>query len=427
MGFTGPNSTQGQGGTGGVEKSTDKVMAIVMGGIAVVDKIALNTILKCIQVSDAEAVGINAAYDANNDLLVFEHINEFFVDNPEGTLYVMLVSQGTTMSAMLETATNAPALLLDESTKREIKALAVVLNPAEEYTSVLEDGLDSQVIAAIPKAQALVDAMRIEGLDLDAILLEGREFNGTIAAAQDLRELAAPNVSVVIAADPRVSTANAAFEPYAAVGTALGSLCMRGVHENLGSLELLKPVAAKTGREAYPLTDPATGRWLSAALSSGTKVSALSVADQKALDDKGYIYAGRFPVDPNINSPIGGVFFSGDHTCVSIASDYNSISRNRVWNKAKRILNRALVTKIRSVVGLAVNGFVAPSTVAIWEARGFERVNQMYKDGEISNEPDFKIINKVFLPNEKVTTKLRIQPVGHAKSIDSEITLVSSL
>ena len=166
---------------------------------------------------------------------------------------------------------------------------------------------------------------------------------------------------------------------------------------------------------------------MSASLSSGQKVSTLSIADQRVLDEKGYIYAGRFPVDPNINSAIGGVFFNGDHTCVSIASDYNSISRNRVWNKAKRILNRALVTKIRSVVRLAVNGFVAPSTVAIWEAKGFERLNQMYKDGEISNEPDFKIINKVFLPNEKVTTKLNIQPVGHAKSIDSEITLVSSL
>jgi hypothetical protein len=51
----------------------------------------------------------------------------------------------------------------------------------------------------------------------------------------------------------------------------------------------------------------------------------------------------------------------------------------------------------------------------------------MYKDGEISNEPVFKITNSVFLPNEKVTTKLSIQPVGHAKSIDNEITLVSSL
>ena len=102
-----------------------------------------------------------------------------------------------------------------------------------------------------------------------------------IADAVDLRKLDAENVSVVIAQDPARAAKDEAYRTHAAVGSALGMLSVRYVHENMGSVDIETTHGRQRGQKDYPLTDKLNGLWLDAALSNGKPFSQLSVSDQK--------------------------------------------------------------------------------------------------------------------------------------------------
>lgn len=417
MSFQGPKNTQLQGGLGGINPNTDSIGAMIMGGVSVADNYQLGTILECLQLSDAEEAGLDAAYDANNGVLVHYHISEFFKDNAGVKLYIKLVAQGTSLTAMCTDATNLKALIMAEETKREVKFVGLILNPdmALPYAPTLEGGLDKDALDAIPAAQAVINELKLEEIYVDAVIIEGREVNGTIALMQDLRELNAPQVSVMIGADPKIQALDPDYADHAAVGTVLGAIARRMVNECIGSLELMRKPDGKKGNEVFPLTDDATGRWQSAALSSGNKTSTLSKTDQATLTAKGYIFCGKYEYVP-------GVFLSDSPTCIEKANDYSQIEINRVWNKAVRLLSAKITPKINSTVFADATGKIAPSTIANWELAGYKGVNVMATDGEISLPPQIFIDpNQDFLASEKIKTKMLIIPTGVARVIENEV------
>jgi len=384
--FKGPNPQKVNGQLGGREKNTDKTFALIAGGVAVTDKVTLGQIIELLQAEDATAYGLDAAYDANHHVLVRYHIDEFFTYCPDGILFVMLVPQGTTLAGMCDAeGDNDPvgagalmALMRSETTRREIKTAGIVLNPASGYTPSLSDGIDNDVLNAIPAAQACIEALKQQFIYLDAVIIEGREFGATIASAKDLTTLSGPNVSVVIAADPVIQSLDALYAKYAAVGTALGNLSIRKVNECLGSVDILKKPDAKKANTNYSITNTAKGRWLKASLSSGVKFEALTLNDQKALTDKGYIYAGSY-------SGYSGVFFNESPTCTDPTDDYCAIERNRTWNKAARYLREALVPKMKSTYKKDPStGYPKPSVVAAWEQIAKKKLELMVIDEEVS-------------------------------------------
>jgi len=113
---------------------------------------------------------------------------------------------------------------------------------------------DTDVTAAVTGAQLLVDRLKDDHIYIDAILLEGvgDYISGAISTWTDLRPLTSPNVSVLIGRDTKVATSNAAFAKHAAVGSALGMLLVRAVHENLGSVDIETKPSASRGQ---PMSD----------------------------------------------------------------------------------------------------------------------------------------------------------------------------
>lgn len=78
----------------------------------------------------------------------------------------------------------------------------------------------------------MVNKFREDHLYIDAVILEGvGKYINAIADAVDLRKLDAENVSVVIAQDPARAAKDEAYRTHAAVGSALGMLSVRYVHE----------------------------------------------------------------------------------------------------------------------------------------------------------------------------------------------------
>lgn len=322
MSFEGVTFNRGQGGLNRTNASTDAVMALVVFSTEA-ENDAYNTAIRCIQASDMDDAAFDAAYDANNNVLLRHHVEEFFAYAPEGTLYVIPTDQADAATFF---ATDAAKTLF--RTLEYVKRIGFVYNA---------NNLELDMEAEANAAQLFLENLAADHILIDGIYLEGRNLG---ADAPTMRELTASHVSIVMAQDPTMSAADPAYANYAAVGAALGMRAARKVNENLGSVDVIEKPDGKKGNISFPLTRELEGKWLSASLSDGTPVSGLTKAERQQLTDFGYIYAGSF-------AGFGGCYFNGEPTCIELASDYSTGENNGVWNKAARGIRTALLPKVR--------------------------------------------------------------------------------
>lgn len=420
MAFKGVVNTKLSGGLGRRNPSTDSVVGLVMGGVATAN-IALGVVKKLIQKEDAEALLLNAAYDSTNGVRVYEHIQQFFEFCPDGTLYIMIVAKGTTQAQMCTFANDyVKKIVLDPISNRTIKLVGTVLNPATAYAPVTTNGIDVDAEAAIPLAQALVDALAAEFVYIDGIVIEGRNVSGTIGDLLDLRTKTAQNVSVCIGTDPFIVALNADYAGSASVGTALGGLAVRKVSEDLGSVDIARKPQIKKGQPNYSLTNEANGTWLTAALTSGVLFSSLTAAEKQLLTDKGYIYVGAYEGYP-------GLYFNEGPTCVEAASDYSYINMNRVWNKAARYVRTALIPKMNSEVEVTDAGAIESDTISEWVGAANRELDKMKADEEVSSYIFYIDPAQNVLGGDPIITKLTIVPKGIARKIENELGFTNPL
>lgn len=360
MSFDGPNLNKGQGGLNRSGESTDAYGALV---VFAPDsgETEFNTVNRLIQPSDAELLGFNAAFDANQEVLVYEHVKEVFRLAPEAILF-LIVTNKATPKLFFE---SPEAIALFRQTK-DIKRIGFVLND-EPVAMVLAD--------QIAASQLFIKNLATDKIYIDGIYLEGRNLGATAAT---LRTFNSGNVSVVIAQDPFVASKDVAYAKYAAVGSVLGMRLARKPNENLGSVDIVKKPSARKGEENYTLTDSLNGLWMDASLSDGTLVSGLSGATKKQLTNFGYIYAGSFEGYP-------GVYFNGEPTCILSSSDYSSGENNGVWNKAARGIRTALIPKIRGWFKRDVNsGNLKESAITSLQTTAEKPLNKMMAAEECS-------------------------------------------
>lgn len=324
--FEGVKLVKAQGSLNRDGVNTDGHIAIVIQTQTLPAGVADNAINETFELADAVALGIDASFDANNNILAYHHIEEFYRLAPEGKLFVILTSSTTAATFFA-----LPVVTQIFKTIDSVKKIGFVYN-----NNVTDLDLDAELLAT----QKFVDDMAAEHYLIDGVYLEGRNI-GT--AGTDNRLLDASNCHVVIAQDPDIASIDAAYANYAAVGSALGMRAVRTTKENLGSTDVInKPDSAK-GDLVYSLTDETTGRWLSAALSDGTSFDSLTATQKDNLTLKAYIYAGSY-------SGFAGLFFNAEPSCVAISSDYAHGENNGIWNKAARAIRLALLPKVKSSV-----------------------------------------------------------------------------
>lgn len=393
------------GGLGRRLPNLDGVCGFIMSGVAVVGGIQLNTVYELNAPSDLETLLVDANYDTTNKVLVYHHIERFFGRNRNGKAYLMLVAQTSTLTNMVDiTVANSAKKMLAEK-QGEIKFLVVARNPVTGYTPTLEDGLDADVFAAIPKAQELIDSEAQSYRLLDAVIIEGRSFNGTASAAENLRSLGAyEGVSVVIAADNDVSSAMAEYNGYAAVGDFAGLLSAAAISQHPG-----EPI------EQFNLVNEARGWFVNPGLSSNQKITAYTDTDLGTLDTKGFIYAESIPL-------VQGIFFQDTHTLISIDSDYAFIENNRVINKMIRLANSALSRKAKARYEVdSETGQIDPAVATGLEGIVVEAVSVMETDGDLSGDSTdaYLDVSKDILSGESIDIELTAIPIV----IGREITL----
>jgi hypothetical protein len=406
------NVILGSGGLGRQTPNDDNVRGLIMNhGAAAPSGLAANVAIQLIQASDADALGITAAYDTANTTLCRYHINEFFEMNPNGKLWLWLLPQATTLSQMVDSGTATPCAVerLMMAVNGECKQIGIARNPATTYVPSLANGLDTDVIAAVPLAQACTAKLFTQHMPLH-IIIEGRSYNGTAAAATTLRNLNSANVTVVIAQDIAVAppAANAVIKAHAAVGTILGTSSEAKVSHNIGYVE------------AYPVHNIAKGRWINPGLSSNLPLAQYTEADLNALNTKGFVFVRKF-----VGSP--GAYWNDSHTCILASSDYYCMENVLVINKAVRGVYKALLPKVNGPVKLTAAGTMTSEVVAMLEGIGRSVIQEMATADEISVGDIYIDPNQNVAVQAKTNVRIRLVPIGTNREILVTIGLAASL
>lgn len=378
--------------------NADMVSALVMNGLATANY-ALGTIIELLSIDDAISIGLTAEYDTANNVLVHHHIARFFLRNGSGVLHLMLVDQTVTLTEMVDKDEDYLAKVLRDKAGAIVQ-WAVARNPVIGYVPTLVTGLDEDVVNAIPKAQELLEAEFDKFRYSDGII-EGRSFNGTAAAALDLRTLDSENVSVVIASDPAVAETHAIKNGYAAVGDVLGLVSIAAVSQNIGEQSA-----------NFNLTNVAQNIFETAGLSSNKPISNYNDADLDALHSKGYLFG-----DVNVGEV--GFWLNDSSTCTSLDSDYAFIENNRTINKAIKQARLALGPRIKARI------YVDPDTgkIAATDAKSFEtdviaRLRPMLADGDISGGIDCYVNpDQNILATSQIDVEVTFVPVAIGRQI----------
>ena len=402
--FNGVIINKRHGGLVRATDTSDRTVLLVCGGTAIAGKLENYKPVFLNSLYALEQLGCTEDTDTKNKELLYYHTSETFRLSPEKELWVMVVPKAGKVSELM---TNGQFL----SGLRNVSGVNTI--------GIAGLTADSGIEAAANASQLMVNKMREDQIYIDTVLLEGLgTYIDTIADISDLRALDAENISVIIAQDKDVAERDEAYKNHAAVGSALGMLSVRYVHENMGSVDIENHPRTAKGTPDYSMIDTTSGRWINPALSNGTLMNDVSKADQTTLNDKGYIYANSF-------QGYTGVFLSNSHTCVDKASDYAYIEYNAVWNKAAKLVRNTLIPRVRGKVNADPGtGYIATDTISYWDSLVRKSLDTMVNAGDIAkfdiyiNPSQMAVSDKPF----NIQVKMVANGVVHEFEIDLGFT-----
>lgn len=325
---------------------------------------------------NAEDAGITQALDISNEILLWEHIKDFYTNAPEGTaLHVLTFAKSTSYQALFTVpATNSLESYL-AAQAGEVKLLAVAPN------TNLADAATKNNITDVVNSLALVNGFAESEFAKKRpllILLEGRNFNPT-GSVPNLRTVTGANrVAVIVARNPQsVDTLLAAgidnAIDMAAIGFMLGKIAKIPVQRSIARVK-----------------DGDLG-WVSASFSGGNLVSTYTDGELDAINDKGYIFACKI-VGKN------GFFFNDEPTCTAATDDYAFISHNRTIDKVVRIVNQVFTEELSDEIDIDATTGKMPVTVA----KDLQNKCENAINIQMTNLGEISAIDCVIDPNQNV-------------------------
>lgn len=405
MSFGGANINKLNGGI--LHSAGSDRVIVLIAGMTLPAGMAVNTKYELLDLPTAEDLGITKTHDDTNSELTHYNLEVMFGIAPESKFFIIPVAKTSTITALVANDDFKAAIRSVEG----VNCLGIV-------------GLNTTAAAAATDAvalQGLVDEFASEHLLIDGIIVEGVGAATPVAITdyEDLRSLAAPNISYFIGQDPLVAALKPEYAIRASVGTVLGCAAVRKVHEDLGSVNTEEKPRNRRGTENFSLTIENYGYWKSAALSDGTTFNSLSIPEQKSLTAKGWMYVGAFANYP-------GFYMNGCPTAVSMDSDYAYFWRNSVWNKAARIIRNTLIPRVRSKVPKETDGSgnIKSTWISGCEGSVVNALEGMKSAGNIDAMDIY--INPAQSPSEtvplRVKAMLQVGDIVHEFDVDLGLT-----
>ena len=376
--------------TDGLNRLTDaieKIPGVILTGVTVATKVVIGQSYQIFSLKAAEDLGIEK--DGVNDF-AYRHIAKFY--NIAGTgapLWLMLVSDATTMTQMADKTENYAKKLIEDA--KNIRVLGLLKKATG--TETITNGLDADVQTAVVKAQELAEHFAAKYYPF-RVIISGNRFNGSQQDLFDFKTSEYRNVNVLIANDDAESEAS--------IGLNLG-----------------RQVAIPSQRRQSRVKDGAIIP-LQAYFTNGEKVETLQDS-WDAIDEKRYTFFRNF-------SNRSGYFFTGDKTLTSSADDFSTLAPGFVMDEAVLIAYDALVEELSDEVPVDANGKIHPAIIKAWQGTIETSISsQMVATGKISGISAFIDENQSVLQTDKIEVSIKILPVGYADYIEVNIGFTTNL
>ncbi len=373
------------GGLGRRLATDDGISGLLVQGVAVTGGVQLNTAYRLASLDDARALGITPAYDTTNNVLVYEHIKEYFRLQPDGDLFLMLAATSASINDMLSPGSGS-VYALATGGEGKIKQMAVAFNPDTPLAA-------GAVTATVGTAQSFADWAAQTHKPL-VVLLEGWGVDMNDA---DLHGKNAPSVSVVVGQN--LAVANAGHANYAAVGTVLGAVSKARVNESVGWVEkfnLTGDNLQTPGLFGQPLSDYTDGQI-------------------SQLDDRAYLFFITY-------TGLAGIYLNDSYTATVLTDDYAYIEANRTINKAIRLVRSALLPKLAAPVKVDTKtGRLSPEVIKQFELTGKRALEVMSAADEISDMEMFVDPLQDIIGSSELKIQFSIIPTGTARKISVTI------
>ena len=375
------------GQLGTVGESPDGLMALICGASAVTGKLELNTVYPVTSMDDLAALGVTEA----NNATLYKQVKEFYDEAESGTKLILYPVSANTKATLLCDYTNmAEGFARDLITRQNgaLRGIGVAgINTGS--TSVSNDGLDSDVFTALPKAQQLAEWATSELYAPLFLVLEGRNYD----ASKELKDLTGEKYNrVAVVISDTVSDSKGAC-----VGTLLGRIASIPVQRNIGRV--------KNG-SLFPLE-----------MYVGTKKIEESGSTISAIFEKGYIV-------PRKHVGRTGYYFSDDQMACDPTDDYAHLTNRRVIDKAYRIAYDTMLEELLDELELNEDGTMQHAVVKSWQQTLENAINRkMTANGELSatdGEGCKVYINEKqnVVSTSRIELNLKVRPHGYARYID---------
>jgi hypothetical protein len=396
-----------QGAVGANVAGDGREFGIIGNGVAVASTLDLDTPYTLKRPSDAEALGIDADYDATNEVNVYRHIKEFYRRAGEGIkLHIMLVAQTVIIDEM---STKAQELAV--YAEGNISDMAFIFNPESIYTETPVDGMNPDVMAAIPVLQTFAEWADTQDMPLHTIL-EGRGMDTTISSLPDLRDMVDENEKVTVVAGQDWDYADglgwAMGKKFADVGTFLGVIASQAWNRNPGEVE------------TQNLMNADLEVWMTGGLSNHKKYSEV-YSDLPTLDTKGYVFPIRY-------QGLSGYWFNGGHVCAPIVVDQegnmnqHTIYYSHTYDEAKRALRLTYLEEVKKPVEVE-DGKLPNAMVRYYDAVGNNVFESMAGRSLISGGQTFTDPESDMLVAKQLNVSFSVTPTGSINEIVGTINL----
>lgn len=375
------------GQLGTVGESADGLMALVCGATAIADTFLLGTPYEITSPDDLAALGVT---DTNNATLL-KHVREFYDEAEFGAKLVLYpVDPGTKVTELCDYTKTEEGFARDLITRKNgaLRGIGIAgLNTGSISASV--NGLDPDIISALPKAQQLAEWATSELYAPLFFVLEGRNYD----PAQELKDLTEEKynrVAVIIGDTGKDSTG-------ACVGTLLGRVASIPVQRNIGRV--------KDG-SLHPLE-----------MYVGSKKVDESSSTISGIFERGYIV-------PRKHIGRSGYYFGDDPMACIRTDDYANLTNRRVIDKAYRIAYDTMLEELLDELELNEDGTLQHAVAKSWQQTLENSINrQMTANGELSATDGegcqcYIDAAQNVVSTSRIEVTLKVRPHGYSRYID---------
>lgn len=321
------------------------------------------------------------------------HISEYFRIQPKGVLYL-------NFCAVPSPYTFSEITTLQNYAVGKIRQIGIY-KPANAFSTT-----------NLTSIQTICEALAAVHKPVSSVLL-GADISGTsdLSTLSDLNSLTASNASAIIGQDGAglgdfLFKCHTSGKSVTCLGAALGAVSLSRVSEDIawkGKFNMSNGTELDT-----------------VAFANGTQFNTVSDSQLAALNNYRYIFLLK-----NVGS--SGTYFNDSHTAVTVSSDYAYIENNRTIDKAIRGAYSSLLPEIAAPIQLNSDGTISDITVAHLESVAAPNLDQMVRDGDLSNYSVTINPSQNVLATSKVIIAIALLPKGVSRYIQVNIGFTTSL